>query len=116
MPGPGRLFRGLEPLMPRACLRQRLVDILDDVGGVLDADRKPDGLGQNARHPLLFGRHLAVGGRSRMTGERFRVADIDQPGDQLQRIVERLAGLIPPLMPKVNSEDALPLRYFWTSS
>ena len=79
--------------MPRAGLRQRLVDILDDVGDMFDADRKPDGFRQHAGHALLFGRHLAVGGRSRVAGERFRIADIDEPRDQLQRVVEGLAGL-----------------------
>src|SRR5260221_14471272 len=93
LPGLADLFRGLEPLMPRAGDRERLVDILDDVGGVLDADREPDGFRQDAGHALLFGGHLAVGGRGRMAGERFRIADIDQAGDQLQLVIKSLAGL-----------------------
>jgi acyl carrier protein len=48
MPGSADLFRGLKPLMPRAGFRQRLVDVFDDVGRVLDTDRKPDGFRQNA--------------------------------------------------------------------
>ena len=40
--------------------------------------------GSNAGHALLFDRHLAMGGRGGMTGERFRIADIDEPRDQLQ--------------------------------
>ena len=54
------LFRRLKPL--RTCRGERLVDVLDDICTVLDADRQPDGLGQDAGHALLFGRHLAVGG------------------------------------------------------
>src|ERR1700676_5482888 len=93
MPGLADLFRGLEPLMPRAGYRERLVDILDDVGSVFDADREPEGFREHARHALLFGGHLAVRGRGGMAGKRFRIADIDQPRDQLQRIIEGLAGL-----------------------
>src|ERR1700722_1987081 len=93
MRGPRRLFRGLEPLMRPAGRGQRLVDILNDVGGVFDADRQPDGFRQYPRHALLLGGHLPVRGRGRMAGERFRIADIDQPRDQLQRVVEGLAGL-----------------------
>src|SRR5258708_39424903 len=48
MPGLADLFRGLEPLMPGACDRERLVKIFYDVGAVLDADREPDGLRQHA--------------------------------------------------------------------
>src|ERR1700722_7942208 len=88
MAGLANLFGGLDP--PRACAgrSQRLVDIFDDVGDVLDADRKPDGFRQHAGHALLLGRHLAVRGRCRVAGERFGVADIDEAGDQLQRVVE----------------------------
>ena len=41
---------------------------------------------------LLLGRHLPVRGRGRMAGERLGVADIHQPLDQLERVVEALAG------------------------
>jgi hypothetical protein len=79
--------------MPGAGLCEGLIDILDDVGGVLDADRKPDGFRQNAGHPLLLGGHLAVRGRGGMAGQRFGIADIDQPRDPIQLILEGLAGL-----------------------
>src|ERR1700733_2230043 len=92
IPGPAGLFCGLKPLMSRTCLCESLVDVFDDVGIVFDADRKPDGFRQNAGDALFFGRHLAVRGRCGMAGEGFRVADIDEPRDQLQRIVEGLAG------------------------
>src|SRR5665213_4584385 len=75
MPDTSDLFRGLEPLLLAACDHQRLVDILDDVGRMLDADRQPDGFRQDAGHALLFGGHLAVSGRGRMARQRFRVAD-----------------------------------------
>src|ERR1700761_6011432 len=89
---PPGLFRRLEPMAAGG--RERLVDVFDNVGAVLDADRQADGFGQDAGHALLLGRHLAMGGRRRMTCERFGIANIDQPGDQLQRIVKRLAGFV----------------------
>ena len=54
MRGPADLFRRHQRLMPRACLRESLIDVFDNVGAVLDTDRKPDGLRENAGHPLLF--------------------------------------------------------------
>ncbi len=59
---------------------------------VFDTDRKPDCFRQNAGDALLFSGHLAVGGRCRMAGEGFCVADIDESRDQLQRVIEGLAG------------------------
>jgi hypothetical protein len=57
MPGLIDLFRGLEPLMPRAGLLEGLVDVLDDVGAVFDTDRKPDGFRQ---HELCGAATLSV--------------------------------------------------------
>ena len=42
-------------------------------------------------------RHLSMGGRGGMAAERSGVADVDQALDQLQRVVERLAGFEPAL-------------------
>src|SRR5947209_10189796 len=81
-----RLNRGI-----RVRSGKRLLEIGDDVAYVLDADRKPDHLGRNAGLALLFGGHLAVRGRSGVTRKRLRVADIDEPLDQLQRVVKRTA-------------------------
>src|SRR5581483_1378202 len=93
MAGPPALLRGFEPRRSRAGTRQRLVDVLDDVVDVLDADRETDGLRQHAGHALLLRRHLAVRRRGGMAGQRLGVADIDEAGDQLQRVVESLARL-----------------------
>src|SRR5215468_8680930 len=48
------LFRRLQR-GPRGRFRERLVDVLDDIGDVLDADRETDGLGQHTGHALLLG-------------------------------------------------------------
>src|SRR5665213_4595704 len=58
MPGSGGLFRCLLVRVLRTGLRQRLVDIFDDVADVLDADREADGLRQRAGLALLLRRHL----------------------------------------------------------
>jgi len=86
-------FRRFKPRTSRAGGSKSLIDIFDDVADMFDADRKPDGFGQNAGHALLLGGHLAVSGGGRVTRKRLRVADVDEPRDQLQRIVEGLAGL-----------------------
>ena len=51
-----------------------------------------------------------------MASQRFGVAQIDQPLDQLQRIVEVLGGFKPPFTPKVIKEQARPPRYFCASA
>ena len=65
---------------------------------------------------LLLVRHLPMRGGGGMAGQRFGVADIDEPLDQLQRVVEPLAGLEAALTPKVRSEQARPPRYFRASA
>src|SRR5690348_3290523 len=83
MAAPPALFRGLEPRRSRAGPGQRLVDVLDDVVDMLDADREAYGFGQHTGQPLLLGRHLAMRGRCRMAGQRLRIADINEARDQL---------------------------------
>src|ERR1051326_1536831 len=73
--------------------RERLVEVVDDVFGVLDADAEADHLGPHARLRLLVGGHLPVGGRRGMARERLRVAHVDEPRDQPERVVELLARL-----------------------
>jgi hypothetical protein len=95
---------------------ERLIEIGDDVVDVLDADAEPDHLRPHAGLGCSSRRHLPMRRRGRMAGERLGVAHIDQPLEQLERVVERLAGLKPPAMPKVSSEQARPPRYFCASA
>src|SRR5260370_11225938 len=79
---------------------KRLIEVADDVVNMFDADTEPHHLRSHPGLALFFNRHLPVGGRGRMAGQRFRVAQVDEPLDQLERVVERLAGLEPSLDPE----------------
>src|SRR3954469_5089316 len=70
---------------------ERLIEIGDDVFPVLDADAQADQLRRYAGLALLRLRHLPVGRRGRMTGERLGVAKVNQAADELERIVEARA-------------------------
>src|SRR5579864_6008316 len=59
-------------------LRQRLVQVRDDVVDGLEADREPDHVGTGACRHLLLGRELPVRGRGRMEDQRARVADVGE--------------------------------------
>ena len=77
-PAPGRLSHG--------CLgrcRQRLIQVGDDVGRVLDADREAHHIRAGARLRLLLVGKLAMRGRGRMDDQRAGVADIGEMGEQL---------------------------------
>ena len=50
----------------------------------------------------LFGIELAVRGGRRVRGQRLGVADVDQAGEQLQRVLKRAPVSRPPFTPKVN--------------
>ena len=58
---------------------------------MLNADAQPHHVGADARRLEFRFVQLAVGSAGRMGGERFRVADIDQAGDELQRVDEARA-------------------------
>ena len=57
--------------------------------------REPDQVRRHAGLGLLLRRHLPVRRRCRMAGERLGVAEIDQPLEQLQRVVKVLARVQP---------------------
>ena len=67
---------------------QGLVQIREDIVDVLDADAEADAARADAGRQLLGGRHLPMRGRGRMAGQGFRIAQIDQPFEELQRVVE----------------------------
>ena len=51
--------------------------------------------GRTPAFVLFLRRHLPMRGRGRVAGERLGIAHIDQPLEQLERVVERLARLEP---------------------
>src|SRR3546814_19517260 len=61
---------------------------------MLDADRQAHEILGHAGAGELFRVELAVCRRRRMAGERFRVADIDQPQDHLERVDELCARFL----------------------
>ena len=70
-----------------------LIKIGQNVVNVFDADREADHLGPHPSLVLLLQRHLPVRGRSGVAGERFGIAHIDQPLEQLECVVKPLSGL-----------------------
>ena len=72
-----------------------LIEVGDNVVDVLDPDAQSDHLGTNASGFELICGHLPVRRRSRMAGQRLGVANIDQPLDETERVVEPLAGIEP---------------------
>jgi|HubBroStandDraft_4_1064222.scaffolds.fasta_scaffold250821_2 hypothetical protein len=72
-----------------------LIEVGDDVVDVLDPDAQPDHLGTDACGFELICGHLPVRRRGRMAGQRLGVANIDQPLDETERVVEPLAGIEP---------------------
>lgn len=71
---------------------QRLLQICLQVIDMLDANRQAHHVLRDAGFGQ-FGRiELAVGGRCRMGRQRFGVADIHQPREQLQRIEHPRTG------------------------
>ena len=83
---------------------QRLINIRHQVIDMLDANRQADHVDTDAGFGHFCRGQLAVGGAGRVAGERFGVADVDQAGDQLQRVDETPARFCPAL--DAEAEDA----------
>ena len=79
--------------LPSRC-GQGLVEVLEDVVDVLDADAKPDDVRRDAGGLLLVLGHLPVRRRGRMRRQRAHVADVDEALEDLERVVELDAGLV----------------------
>src|SRR5690606_28139459 len=76
---------------------QSLVDILDDVVDVLDADREAHELRRDPARLLLLGRELGVRRGRRMYRQALRVADVREVAEELETLDELPAGLEPAL-------------------
>ena len=72
----------------------RIVEVGENVANVFDTDRKPYQLGGDAGVALLLDRELRMGGGSGVDDQRFRVANVGQQGEQLERIDQLLARLV----------------------
>ena len=69
-------------------LRQCLIEIGDQIVGVLDPDADPHKVVSDAKRGLAFVRHGKMRHRCGMAGERFRAAQADRQLRHLQRIEE----------------------------
>src|SRR5438105_2939320 len=92
--------------------KERLIEVGDDVIDVFDPDAEPNHLRFHPGLALLFGRHLAMCSRGRVTCQRLYVTQIDEPLDELERVVEVLGGLKPSLDPKGNQSAGLAGKVF----
>src|SRR6185437_12934180 len=75
-----------KPAMSR-CL-QRLVEIGDEVGGILDPDREPHQPVIDAQRGAVFGLQAMMRRRRRMRDEALGVAEIVGNLDQSERVLE----------------------------
>ncbi len=73
---------------------QRLLEIGLDVLDGFDTDREPDEVGSHAGRELFFHCELLVRCRGRMNDEAFRIADIRQIREQLERVDEFFARFL----------------------
>src|SRR5207302_889214 len=76
---------------------QRLIEVVDEVINVFDADAEPDRFGSYSSLALFFGRHLSMRAGGRVARQGFGVAQIHEPHNQLKRVVELHGGRKAPL-------------------
>src|SRR6516165_12951 len=74
-PASSARWRGFEQ---SSHLREALLEVADEILGILESDRQPHHLGTGTRLHLLRVGELAVGGRGRMNDERAGVANIGE--------------------------------------
>jgi hypothetical protein len=81
--GEGFLDRAYADCHLSCCFVDRVVEVVDDVGDVFDADREADEVGGDAGGGLLFVGELLVGGGGGVDDERLGVADVGEEGEEL---------------------------------
>src|SRR3546814_12219974 len=84
--------------------RQRLIEIGDEILGVLHADRDADEIVRNVELPLAFVRHGKMGHRGRVAGKRLGAAKADGELPDLARIEESERLRLRPEEPCVGNE------------
>src|SRR5713226_4600589 len=78
--------RSLTPLFLRSPKRAR--EVLDQITGMLEADREPHGSRRDAGGRERSIVHAEVRRRRRMDHERFRVADVGEMREERERLDE----------------------------
>src|SRR5438105_3970513 len=112
MPAAPNLFRSQHLAPARFGGIECLVEIADNVVDVLDADAEPDHFRPYAGLRLLLRRHLPVRGGGGMAGQRLRVAHVDESLDELERVVQLLAGLEPAADAERHQRAGAPAEIF----
>ncbi len=74
------------------CIK-RLIEVGDYIIAMLNAHTQPDHFRFHAGLTLLIDSHLSMSCRGGVAGQRLRVTNINQPLEQLERVVELLARL-----------------------
>ena len=92
------------------CRVQGLIEVGQDVVYMFNPNAQADHFRQNTGASLLLGRHLPVCRRSRVAGQRLGVAQVHQPGNELERIVEADGGCVAPLDAQCQQRAALPAQ------
>src|SRR5580658_104076 len=87
-------------LRKNGSVRQRLLQVRNNIFLVLDADRQPHHVGTGAGLHLLRVAQLAVRGRGRVDDQRASVADIGEMREQLHVGDEFYAGVVAALEPE----------------
>src|SRR5262245_5422340 len=79
------------------CLCKRLIEVGDDVGGILAPNGEAQEAGRDAGVGQLLRRKLTVTGRRRMVEDRVDSSEARRPAAQPKRVHEPLACLAPAL-------------------
>ena len=78
---------------PRSDGGKRLIEVGQQVFDVLDPDRQAHRVFRHAGGDQFGRRKLAVRRRCGVRGERAHVSDIDEPGEELQRVEKPRSAL-----------------------
>src|SRR6266702_4635103 len=81
---------------------QRLVDIINDVFNILDADGKADKVGSDSGRSLLLHGQLLVSGGRWVNHQGFGIADVGKVGEEFHVVDEPLARFQPSLDPEAD--------------
>src|SRR5215472_8318072 len=107
-------IRGL-PVKTFRC-GQCLLEVGDDIVDVLDPYADANHSWLHSGGTLLLGGHLSMSGRGRVAGQRLGIAQVDEPLDEFERIVEFLGGYEASLDPESHQRTGAAAQIFLCKS